>query len=83
MLGNAVLLVAEVSQGTLRDDLGAKKAAYARAGVPEYWVFDVDGRKAHRFMEPCDGDYREAIVFGFEDVLETRSPRPLQFPIQP
>jgi Uma2 family endonuclease len=38
----ALKLVIEVSDSTLAKDLGFKAALYARAGVPEYWVIDVD-----------------------------------------
>lgn len=82
MPGDAVQLVVEVSQGTLRDDMGAKKTTYARAGVPEYWVFDVEGRNAHRFTAPRDGAYGDVAVFRFDDTLESRSPVPLRFRIE-
>ena len=52
------LLVVEVSDTTLADDLGRKRLLYGGAGVPTYWVADVNGRVLHRFAEPRDGDYR-------------------------
>ena len=36
------LLVLEVSDTSRRFDLGRKASLYARAGVPEYWVLDLD-----------------------------------------
>lgn len=39
-----VLLVIEVADTTLADDLGPKAALYARAGVQEYWVVDIERR---------------------------------------
>jgi Uma2 family endonuclease len=38
----ALKLVIEVSDTTLSKDLGFKEALYARAGVPEYWVIDIN-----------------------------------------
>ena len=38
----ALKLVIEVSDTTLAKDLGFKEALYARAGVPEYWVIDIN-----------------------------------------
>ena len=36
---NDLYLVIEVSLSTLRDDRTSKLRRYARAGVPEYWLF--------------------------------------------
>jgi len=47
-----LLLVIEVSDSTLPKDRGAKKVNYAIAGIQEYWVIDVYGRKLHRYTEP-------------------------------
>jgi Uma2 family endonuclease len=33
--------VIEISGGTFRDDLGAKRLLYERLGVAEYWVVNV------------------------------------------
>jgi Uma2 family endonuclease len=38
----AVKIAIEVSDTTLAKDLGLKADLYARAGVPEYWVVDVN-----------------------------------------
>jgi Uma2 family endonuclease len=38
----ALKLVIEVSDTTLAKDLGFKEELYARAGVPEYWVIDIN-----------------------------------------
>ncbi len=38
----ALKLVIEVSDTTLAKDLGFKEELYARAGVPEYWVIDLN-----------------------------------------
>lgn len=54
---SAVKLMVEVSKATLRKDLGPKRDIYAAAGVPEYWVVDVDKRRVHRFAIPRDGVY--------------------------
>lgn len=36
-----VLLLIEVSDSSIEQDLGTKLRLYARAAVPEYWVFDL------------------------------------------
>ncbi len=61
--GHAVKLVAEIADSTLADDLGDKRAAYAKAGLPEYWVVDLKARALHRFAAPAAGEYARAAVF--------------------
>ena len=62
----SVPLVVEVSDTTLKQDLGKKKRSYARAGVPEYWVADVNGRVVHRFWSPVGDRYAlgDEVAFG-------------------
>lgn len=47
----AALLV-EVADSSLFFDTTTKAELYATAGVPEYWVLDVDGRQLHVFRGP-------------------------------
>ena len=61
--GDEVLWVVEVSVSSRRIDLGAKKAAYAGASVPDYWVVDALKRGVWAFTEPVDGEYRAARFF--------------------
>jgi Uma2 family endonuclease len=64
-----VLLAAEVADTTLALDLGPRKLRFARAGVPHYWVVDVEGQRVHRFAEPRDGDYAAQEEQGFDAPL--------------
>jgi Uma2 family endonuclease len=52
-----VALVVEVSDRTLEIDLGRKADLYAAAGVPEYWVIDLNENRAllHELLQ--DGNY--------------------------
>jgi Uma2 family endonuclease len=70
--GADCLLVIEVSDTTLRWDIGSKAARYALGGVREYWVIDVEGRQVlvHRLGE--DGAYGEPEVFGADAVVVPR-----------
>ncbi len=65
-----VLLVAEVSVHTLPYDTGGKLAAYARSGIPEYWVVNprADGWVL-RLTDPDDGHYRSTVRFPLLDGL--------------
>ena len=53
-----IAILVEVSNSSLRKDLRFKRDIYARAGVPEYWVVDVNKAEVHRFHRPEDGVYR-------------------------
>lgn len=50
-------LIVEVSGSTLDYDLGEKAALYASAGVPEYWVVDLNERCIHVHRSPGAGVY--------------------------
>lgn len=65
----SVLLIVEIAHATLDKDLGSKLTDYARAGIPHYWVVDVEGRRVHAMTTPLDGDYAERRLFGFGDAL--------------
>lgn len=59
----AVLLLVEIADASRARDMGYKKDLYARQGVPEYWVVDIDKRKVWRFSSPnADGYGAEAEV---------------------
>jgi Uma2 family endonuclease len=45
----AVLLAVEVAHTSLQYDLTTKAELYAAAGIPEYWVLDLEGRVLHVF----------------------------------
>jgi Uma2 family endonuclease len=44
------LVVEITSPGSAKRDRGIKRAAYERAGVPEYWVVDVDRKHVERHV---------------------------------
>lgn len=46
------LLIAEIAASTLALDLTTKAELYATAGVPEYWVVDVEHRQLVVFRDP-------------------------------
>lgn len=58
-------LLVEVSDSSLGHDLGRKLRLYARTGVPEYWVADVNRRKIIRFHAPVGEEYAERTEFAF------------------
>lgn len=47
------VLIVEVASTSLATDTTTKAELYATAGVPDYWVIDVDNRKLHVFRDPA------------------------------
>jgi Uma2 family endonuclease len=56
-------LVVEIADSTLALDLTTKAALYARAGIVEYWVIDVTGRRLYCHREPMAGKYSQIAVY--------------------
>jgi Uma2 family endonuclease len=52
-----VLLLVEVSDSTLRYDREIKSALYARHGVPELWIVDVQAKELLSYRSPVAGRY--------------------------
>lgn len=66
----AAVLVIEVSRSSLVKDLGFKARIYAAAGVPEYWVIDVEASAVHRHTEPSPEGYRSVERHGAGAILD-------------
>jgi Uma2 family endonuclease len=59
-----ILLVIEVADTSLSYDREVKLPVYARAGVPESWLFDLAGRGIERHTEPVPEGYRRVARAG-------------------
>jgi len=70
-----VRLVIEVSDTTLAFDLGPKARLYARAGIPECWVFDTNERRLIVHRNPQAGGYSSVTAY-----VEGESVAPLALP---
>ena len=68
--GASVALVVEVADATLDNDLRRKSVLYARHGVPECWVVDINGRTIHQLWRPGPDGYQETRNTLFGEVLE-------------
>ena len=53
-----VFLIVEVADTTIRYDRGTKLALYARAGVPEVWIVDIDKEQVAIYRDPHIDRYR-------------------------
>jgi Uma2 family endonuclease len=71
------LVVEVVDQNTTINDLNNKKAAYARMGVPHYWV--LDPVRPSLLAHDLDGDgYREVACVRAEEPFEADDPFPVR-----
>lgn len=62
------LLVIEVSDTTLRRDLHVKVPLYARHGVPEVWIIDLQKNCVHFHRSLVDGQYRQVSITSEPDI---------------
>ncbi len=70
-----VYLIIEVADSSLAYDREIKAKIYARSGIADYWILNVNERQLHVFREPTEDGYQSEIVLG-----ESASISPLQFP---
>ena len=65
-----VVLLIEVADSSRSYDLGQKRAAYAKAGIVEYWVADLTRSEmiVHRRPQP-DGSYADVTVHRAEQTM--------------
>ncbi|MGI8540340.1 MAG: Uma2 family endonuclease [Rubrobacteraceae bacterium] len=68
-----VFLLVEVADTSLVHDLDVKVPLYARYGVPEYWIVDLENREVIAHSRPEDGKYRTTERVKIGDTLECRS----------
>lgn len=65
-----VALIVEVSNTTLADDRSLKLRVYARAGVPQYWIANLNDRTVEAFSDPLETDYAQRSVWALDDTAE-------------
>jgi len=73
-------LVVEVADTTLTFDLTVKAALYARAGIVEYWVLDLNGRRLIVHREPEIGADRTGVYRSIAAYNENERVAPLAAP---
>ena len=58
-----ILLAIEVADSTLSLDLSKKALLYARAGIADYWVLDVNKRRLIVHRDPVAGKYTSIVEY--------------------
>jgi Uma2 family endonuclease len=62
-------LVVEVADTSLDFDTNEKRLLYAAAGIGEYWVVDINGRRLLVYRAPRSGDYAAPLSLGPSDTI--------------
>jgi len=57
------VLVIEVADTSLAYDRYTKAPIYARAGIPEYWIVDLNGERIEVYREPSPTGYRAMHIY--------------------
>ena len=57
-----VLLLIEVADSSLAFDRKVKTPLYAQAGIPEYWIVNLNDRQIEIFRQPSGKDYSETLI---------------------
>ncbi len=70
-----VLLIVEVADTSLRYDREVKLPLYARYGIREVWIVDLENRCLHLFREAAEGGYKQVQTIERPGVMA-----PLQLP---
>ncbi len=70
-----VLLIVEVADTSSRYDREVKLPLYARHGILEVWIVDLENRCLHVFRDPAEGCYKQVQTIKRPGVMA-----PLQLP---
>jgi Uma2 family endonuclease len=76
------VLVVEVADTSLTYDRTIKASLYAKAGIPDYWLLNLNDRRLEIRRNPVP-DQSQALGFGYADIMilaETDSVEPLRAP---
>jgi len=73
IIGALDLVVEVASPSTAIYDRHDKLVAYARAGVPEYWIVDPDARTVEVLILEAPGQYLSQGIFRGKALLPSRT----------
>ena len=81
---DSALLVIEVADDSLRKDRTVKSALYARFGIPEYWIVNVEDEVIEALTDPNRdaGVYRRLQTFSKEDAITSVAIPLVSFPVR-
>jgi Uma2 family endonuclease len=62
-------LVVEIADTTLRLDRKNKQRAYARSGIPEYWIENLPQRQLEVYRDPSGQRYRSITFYNEQETI--------------
>lgn len=72
---NEIFLIIEVADSTLLGDRQQKALIYAKAGIFDYWILDVNTHQVYVFREPTQDGYQQKSTLSSNTLLA-----PVAFP---
>jgi Uma2 family endonuclease len=66
------VLVIEIADTSLQYDRTRKLPAYARAGIPEYWILNLSDRTLELFREPSGDTYLHTEILSQNELASPR-----------
>ena len=64
-----IFLIIEVADSTLLGDRQQKALVYAKAGIADYWILDVNAKQVYVFREPTPVGYQQEAIVAANTVL--------------
>jgi Uma2 family endonuclease len=80
-LPHEVWLAIEVADSTLARDKQVKLPLYARAGIREVWIVDLDTDTIARYADPFGDTYRAATTYSRNDTIVSATLPELQLQV--
>jgi Uma2 family endonuclease len=80
-ISSDLALVVEVSDSSLNVDLTIKSRLYARAGVVDYWVLDLNGRRLIVHRDPEAGVFKSVTAYSDEEEVAPLLAADSMFPV--
>ncbi|MBB5038424.1 Uma2 family endonuclease [Prosthecobacter dejongeii] len=75
------LLIVEVADTTLSHDIGDKARVYAKAGIQEYWVIDLESSRIRMFRDPEGEEFRQTRIVAHGDSVALSCLPSLEFQV--
>jgi Uma2 family endonuclease len=77
-----VLLLVEAAESSLRRDQQIKLPVYAAAGIPEYWIADLDRELLIIHRNPSEGTYTSMEIRRGDEVVSPSAAPELAFTVR-
>jgi hypothetical protein len=77
-----VLLLVEISDSSLAFDRTVKLALYAKYGIEEYWIVDVEAERLEVYRAPAASGYTEKLELSGTDVASPRTLPAMRFEVR-